>query len=441
VFDPLGHAHQFMPSEGSLSNFRWLVSAEAAPWLELAGANLAPSVAAVARWRKELSAERVHLVLQQAMLRHRAREKFSVAERLFFTPIGLEQATDEVIARYKAERFAMRIGRRSFGGLVADLCCGIGGDLMALAMRGPAIGVDRDPATALLAEANLTEANLAAGQLIAMMASAGGASVCAASAGEAAESETAVQTADVATFRVAECAAWHIDPDRRPQGRRTTRAVLHDPPPAVIERLLAECPHGAVKLAPAAVLPDGWQSRAELQWISSRRECRQLVAWFGDLAESPGTRRATVLSASREPCTVAGEADVHVPVAGRIGRYVFEPDAAVLAAGLAGAMAAECGLEAVTASAAYLTGEPASSVLHHAAMACFEVLDVCPLRIKPLRQLLRDRGIGRVEVKKRGVDVDPQRLAAELQGPGEARAALLLFRKREKMTAIIARRL
>jgi hypothetical protein len=103
-------------------------------------------------------------------------------------------------------------------------------------------------------------------------------------------------------------------------------------------------------------------------------------------------------------------------------------------------MAAECRLEAVTAHAAYLTGEPAAIVLQDTALACFEVLDVLPLRIKPLRQWLRDRGIGRVKVKKRGVDIDPQRLVAELQGPGEEQATLLIYRTREKATAIIARR-
>ena len=249
-----------------------------------------------------------------------------------------------------------------------------------------------------------------------------------------------MQTVDVTSFRVADCAAWHIDPDRRPEGRRTTRAVLHDPPPEAIERLLADCPHGAVKLAPAAVLPEGWESRAELEWTSSRRECRQLVAWFGNLAGRVGTRRATILSTTREPRTFVGQADLPVPVAERIGRYVFEPDAAVLAAGLCGAIAAEFGLEAVTARAAYLTGEPAVTVLQDAALTCFEVLEVLPLRIKPVRQWLHDRGIGRVEVKKRGVDIDPQRLAAELEGPGEDHATLLIFRKREKTTAIIARR-
>jgi len=439
-----------MHNTADLTDFHWLLSSEATPWLELAAGELEPSVGTVARWRKELSAERVHLVLQQAALRQRAREKFADAARMFFTPLGLEQATDEAIAGYKAERFAAlkkgtgtsRRGelagepdrslgasplfqQSAFGAPVADLCCGIGGDLLALARRGSVVGVDRDPLAALFARANLAACRLSFN----------------ANSGSAASRSATVQTIDIATFATADCEAWHIDPDRRPDGRRTTRASLHDPPPEAIERLLADCPHGAVKLAPGAVLPDGWEARAELEWISSRRECRQLVVWFGGLAGRQGTRRATILSTVRERRTFLGQADLYTPVADRVGRYIFEPDAAVLAAGLCGALAAECGLEAVTAQAAYLTGEPAVHVLHDPALACFEVMDVLPFRIKPLRQWLRDRGMGRVEVKKRGVDIDPQRIVAELQGSGDGRATLLIYKAREKITAIVGRRL
>ena len=196
------------------------------------------------------------------------REKFAAAERMFFTPLGLEQATDEVVAACKAERFPA-------GGPLADLCCGVGGDLLALAARGPVCGVDRDPIMATIAEAN---ARVTLG--------------C--------DNRVSVQTNDVRSLDIAPFTAWHIDPDRRSSGRRTTRVELHEPPPEVIERLLAVCPNGAVKLAPAAALPTGWSERAELEWFSSRRECRQLVAWFGNLASRPSQRQATMLGAAPE---------------------------------------------------------------------------------------------------------------------------------------------
>ena len=71
---------------------------------ELAG-DAAPLHTAVARLRGTLSPAQTHLLLEQVELRRRATAKFTHAARMFFTRIGLEQATDEWVARYKAARF------------------------------------------------------------------------------------------------------------------------------------------------------------------------------------------------------------------------------------------------------------------------------------------------------------------------------------------------
>ncbi len=117
-----------------LDDCRWLVGPEAAPWLAeaeqlLHDCSAAGVVRAAEKLRQTLSADRTHLVLEQVELRRRAKEKFPLAASMFFTPVGLEQATDAWIAHYKAGRFPPSAP-------VADLCCGIGGDLMALARAG-----------------------------------------------------------------------------------------------------------------------------------------------------------------------------------------------------------------------------------------------------------------------------------------------------------------
>jgi hypothetical protein len=410
----------------------WLTSAAAVPWLEMATCAIDRPLALAARLRKGLPAERARLVAEQGELRRRAAKKFSTAERMFFTAQGLEQATDEVVARYKAARF-------SKSAAVADLCCGIGGDLMALARLGPTVGIERDRTTAAFAEENLR-------------------STTARHAGELAPGRCGVSRvviADAANFDASGFTAWHLDPDRRPTGRRTTHVELHEPGPHVIARLLAECPNAALKLAPAAVfdlpIPDAsapsatkipWHE-AELEWISRKRQCRQLVAWFGSLGRSAGQRRATLLanelSTATEDVVVAtfeGRPGVELPAAARIGRFVFEPDAAVLAGDLTGALAAKYGLQWVAAGVAYLTAdEPCDCSL----LAEFEVLETMPYRPKHVKAWLRARGIGRLEVKKRGVDLDPRRIQAELQSVGDTEATLLLCRLSGKTTAILAR--
>ena len=240
-----------------IADYRWLVSPEAEKWLAEAHNSALDSgtkglVRLTEQLRSKLPPGRVHLVLEQIELREKAREKFPNPGQMFFTPQGLEQATDAWIAAYKAARFQR-------GELVADLCCGIGGDAMALSGRGPVRAVDRDPATAILVAANLRD-----------------------------QSTAEVITSDVRESSLGNSAAWHIDPDRRPAGRRTTKVALHEPGPEVLARLLAACPDGAIKFSACrylrrAVVGGGRigmdQPRSPMQAISGLVRSTGANAW------------------------------------------------------------------------------------------------------------------------------------------------------------------
>ena len=408
------------------ADYDWLTGAEAAALLAELAVSRAPLHAAAEGLRGRCSPARTHLLLEQVELRRRATVKFAAADRMFFTPLGLEQATDQWVARYKASRFA---GRSH----VVDLCTGIGGDLLALAEVAAVVGVDRSPIATRLAAANARAA------LPAELAG-----------------RVTLETDDVDDTSLADAGAWHIDPDRRPEGHRTTSLAWCSPDQACIERLLAQVPHAALKLAPATVVPDPWQQRCELEWIGRGRQCRQLVAWHGELARQPGLRRATVLTmtdaavgavAGVEPqaspqCaaarSVVGQPDEPVAIAPRLDRYVLEPDSAVLAARLVGTLAAEHGLAALAAGPSYLTGPVP---VNDAALACFEVEDELPFKTRELSRYLRARNVGTLEIKKRGIDVDPERLRRELKLRGDAAATLLVTPIAGRATAIIARRL
>ena len=225
-----------------LADYEWLTGAEAAAVLgDLAGGG-EPLHRRAARLRRNFSATRVHLLLEQVELRQRARAKFARADELFFTRRGLEQATDEWVAGYKARRFA---GREPVG----DLCCGIGGDLLGLAAVAPSAGVDRDRIVAYLAAANA----------------------------HALSRPATVESRDVSRTSAGDFASWHMDPDRRPGGRRTSSPARCSPDAATIADLLTAAPNAAIKLAPAAEIPDDWCDACELEWISRDRQCRQLV--------------------------------------------------------------------------------------------------------------------------------------------------------------------
>jgi hypothetical protein len=309
----------------SLDDYRWLTDVAALPWLAQAADDSAAGVSLTrlaAKLRLGLSPVQAHLVLAQVELRKRAREKFSHADQMFFTPLGLAQATDEPLSRYKAARFAA-------DECIADLCCGIGGDLLALGDGRNCLGIDRDPVAAHLAGVN--------------------AAICGLTG-------VTVLCRDVTADAINGCSGWHLDPDRRPGGKRTVRAERFEPPWEIVETLLARCENGAVKVAPATELPADAAARCEREWIESRGECRQQVAWFGKLARRSGKCSATVIDADGGPATISGICDEAAPIADSIGPFLYEASAAVRAARLAGALCRQCGLAALGSSQSYLTG-------------------------------------------------------------------------------------
>ncbi len=395
-----------------IDDYRWLVSEDAIGWLALCRDRLSTAnqtgnalVKLTSLLRKDLSAQRAHLVIEQIELRQRARDKFSRAGEMFFTRKGLEQATDEQLAAYKASRFFA-------GQPIADLCCGLGGDLLAFAGRGNARGIERDPVTALLATANAKVQGFSPQQCY-------------------------VDVEDATSISL-RGSAWHCDPDRRKEGRRATRGELFDPPLEAIDRLLAQSNSAAVKLAPATDVPLSWQQTAELQWLSTRGECRQQVAWFGPLARFPGQRAATVITSSGEQRTLIGMPDQPLSIATSLQRYLYEPDAAVLAAKLSSVICREHALAALAPGVAYFTSD---AFIDDLALDRFEVVDCLPLDRKQLRAYCSQHRLGRLEIKKRGVEISPEKLRKEIVAQGDNAAAIILSPFQNQVRAIVARRM
>lgn len=392
----------------TLLEFDWLGSSEAQSRLaDLAaddGSTDKPSPRTVAQLRKHYSAEQTHLLLKQAELRVRARKKFSRADQMLFTPLGLEQATDEQTALYKASRFRQ-------GESVADFCCGIGGDLLALANRVAKVrAVDRDPFTLACAQHNAALYGLANLETVA---------------------------ADVGVDQLQGCDAWHIDPDRRSAGRRTTLLEGCSPSVEMLDTLIEVCPNASIKLAPATEVPAAWETDRELEWISRRGECRQLIAWAGELATASGKRKATVLSDDLTAHTFTGKAFTAVETAPEIGDYLFDPNPAVLAAELCGSLAIERGLRPIAPGAVYLTG---SEAISDPLLRAYTVLDILPLDRKPLANYFAERAVGTLEIKSRGIELDLGAFRKSLRLKGDHDATLIATRRGKKKLAIIARR-
>ena len=67
----------------------------------------------------------------------------------------------------------------------------------------------------------------------------------------------------------------------------------------------------------------------------------------------------------------------------------------------------------------------------------YRVLTRLPYREKPLKAALRERGIGRLTIKKRGVDVVPEQLRKRLSLQGDEEATIVLTRVAGQGTALL----
>ncbi|HEY8591108.1 MAG TPA: SAM-dependent methyltransferase, partial [Naasia sp.] len=344
----------------------------------------------------------VAAVLTQARLRERGRVKFGeFADRMLFTAAGLEQSTRLSVA-------ALHAGRYQRAGLtrVTDLGCGIGGDALALAaLQLEVRAVERDPVTAAVAAFNLAPFPSATV--------------------EAGDAEAVVLDPGVAVF---------LDPARREDGRRVGPDAW-SPSLDFCFPLLAERPTG-VKLGPAfdrARIP----ADTEAQWITAGGETIELVLWSGPLAREGIRRSALVLGADGGPRELVGAADSPDADVRPLGAFVHEPAGSVIRARLLGDLARATGTGMLSAGIAYLTGdEPVDSPF----AASFAVQAVLPYDEKRLARELRERRIGRLEIKKRGVDVDPAALRTRLKLRGDEDATLILAPVDGRRTAILAQR-
>lgn len=340
-------------------------------------------------------------VLTQARLRDRARGKLGPrADRLLLTAEGLEQATRADVA----DRHAQRL-RATGARTVWDIGCGLGSDALALAEAGlRVLAVDRDPATARLAQANLRGYDAAV---------------------VVTQAERLGLTGDTARI-----ALW-CDPARRLPGRGTASggAVrvrdLESLSPAwsVVRELAGAAAAAGVKLAPGFA-PTQIPTGVEAQWTSVDGVAVECCLWWGSAARTTA-RSAQVRTANGwEVLTDDADGDetddgVQGEPGGGPGRWLVEPDPGVLAAGLGPRLARLVGAGPLDDAGGYLTA--AAAVLTPFAR-CWEVVAELPWSLRAVRSWARSARVGRLTVKRRGprFDVERWRRDLRLSGPEEA---------------------
>jgi THUMP domain-containing protein len=353
--------------------------------------------------RRTYPPDLVAAAITMARLRDRGARKFgAAAATMWFTPAGLEQATHPAVAVHRAQRLTAVLG---VAAPVIDLCCGIGSDLGALAGVGlQATGVELDSLTAAVAAAN--NAGLAL-----------------------------VEHGD-ATARASGGEAVFVDPSRRAARGRIFDPNSYTPPWPFVSALLSGSSPAAAKVAPG-IAHETVPAGVEIEWVSLHGELKE-AALYGASLSSGARRRATLLPGGDTLAAIGPDISDEAPPVGAVGRWLYEPDPAVIRAHLVGAVVADLDGRLLDPTIAYLTADvPVVTPFARA----YEVTDVLPFKIRALRDLLRRRGVGRLTVKKRGSTIEPEALRRELLrgSRGDAEATLIVTRVAGRATALLAR--
>jgi len=320
------------------------------------------------RLRAEFPAAMCRAALATIELRSRAREKFSHATQMFFDREGLEMATREEVAEYRAQRF-------SGCDTVLDLCCGIGGDTLALATHSRVIAVDENRLRLEMARMNGAAMGMDADRIL-------------------------FACADASVFSARADAAF-VDPSRRQSGQRVRAVEAYHPPLSSLEELRRRIPLVAVKLAPG-IRTQELPVDAEVEFISSAGQCREAFVSFPPLARV--RRRATVLPGPHclEEDAPSPPADADAP-----GAYLHDPDPSVVRAGLVDRLANHLDAWKLDQSTAYLTSDK-GTVSPFAQL--FRVLWDIPFNVKYLKQRLTHDRMRAEEIKKRHFPIEPEEM-------------------------------
>jgi hypothetical protein len=335
------------------------------------------TVAGISRLRKRMDSEQAGAVWKTAQIRCRAAEKLGELS----STLSLDQDGYEMSSGAAASAYHAQLLKKAGAAHVIDLCAGLGLDTLAFARCGIAVtAYEADPGRAILLAENVRRSGL--GALVKTI------------------------NKDVTVADLPEADAAFFDPARRSGTRRWVNDDEQTVPPLSFIKKISECgiSNILVKLSPAADRSVAEQYGGALQLVSVKGECKEALLLMGDLNND--IPRAAVLLPDLDVFS-GGDAGF---VSSEHGAYLWEPDAAIIRAGLTGALAASLdGWQCDTHNDYFFTKTPSDTAF----ATCYRVLVDIPYSRKGLQTALA--GTGKVIVKQRGFPQSIEEVQSKLK--------------------------
>jgi SAM-dependent methyltransferase len=350
--------------------------------------------------RAALGDEAGRIALSLARVWDRHGRKFGEWGEFCADRTAAEQATGRNIALWRARRFADRH--------VLDLCCGAGSDTVALSLSTECVtAVDLDPDRLDWARFNVER--------------------------HGDPSRVQFRQMDAGDPSLSADAAL-LDPDRRATGTRRVSTRHYAPTPDVWDAIRVRVPNLAVKVSPG-IPYDEIPPESVSEFVEERGECREAVLWHGDLR--PESRTATVVGPNGETMDTIEEHDPEELEIGEIGSVMYDPGPATVRAHLVTQLAARLGARRIDSQIAYLTGD---DVVETPLASAFEVEEVWSFNLRRVREALRARDIGVLEILARRFPVSPDEMRKKFDLKGDESRSLILTKVKDRGVAVLCRR-
>jgi SAM-dependent methyltransferase len=282
--------------------------------------------------------------------------------------------------------------------LVADLGCGAGADTIALAQAGLTVNaVDLDPDAIVAARHNASVAGVG--------------------------DRVTFSLEDALTTDLTGVDVVMVDPARRDAaGRRLLNPGQWSPTYEQVLAISRRVPSLVAKLGPGvdhSLLPYA----SDTEWVQDGDDLVEAALWTGHLSKREG-RSAVLLRDGSEFVITEADMPPWAPKVAGVGKFVYEPQPAVIRSGLVGVTLAAVDGWLVDRAIAYVM---ADELVPTPTATAYRVIAEVPFAVKRLRAELQERGYGNVIVKKRGVSTDPEELRKSLRLSGDAGTAIVML--------------
>jgi len=332
-------------------------------------------------------------ILHQVNLQTKVMQKCPFAYKWLWTEKAAQQASAFALAQYHGSLFAHYA-------TVADICCGIGSDLLFISKnKETCYAIDSDNEVLNLAQYNMNYFN---------------------------RKKIIYQNVNACNFQEP-CEAIYIDPDRRKGSKRVYDIQDISPPFLQIQDLIKKYGNVAVKLSPVIDYEKNNLKDYSYDFVSVGGELKECLLKSGELKT---LKRAVLLphlaifkDKGYEPTDISS-----------VKQYIFEPDVAIIRAHLVNDLAGELGISRIDEHIALLTSDnPIDTIF----CKMYKVVDAFEYKLERLNTYLLSRGIGVVDIKTKGFSQTVEGFRSKLKLKDNGHAVVFIIRVGGKHMCVV----